>query len=115
MRLWVDNFLILRGDHSVQRLRGKARLHFRYLTLIECIVQGTLVPAGEDIEAFSVDEDVAWVLIVEKEVIVHLISFCVMKSLRKILGSFSDVMSAEGMQERVHVRNRDSHHSQYPW
>jgi len=37
--------------------------------------QGTLVPAGEDIEAFSVDEDVAWVLIVEKEVAVHPILF----------------------------------------
>ncbi|KAF8971127.1 Spo11/DNA topoisomerase VI subunit A [Flammula alnicola] len=30
-------------------------------------VEGTLVPAGEDIESFSVDEDVAWVLVVEKE------------------------------------------------
>jgi hypothetical protein len=46
-----------------------------HLTLTVCISQGTLVPAGEDIEAFSVDEDVAWVLIVEKEVIAHLIFF----------------------------------------
>ena len=97
----------------MQRLRGKARLDFRYLTLTKCISQGTLVPAGEDIEAFSVDEDVAWVLIVEKEVIAHLISFCVIKILKNLSGSFSDIMSAEGMQERVHAWNRDSHHSQY--
>lgn len=110
MRLWVDNFLTLRRDHNVQRLRGKARLPSRHLTLTECIFQGTLVPAGEDIEAFSVDEDVAWVLIVEKEVLVHLISFRVMNALKNILGSFSNIMSLEGMQERVHARNRDYHH-----
>ena len=36
------------------------------MSIFSC--QGTLVPAGEDIESFSVDNDVAWVLIVEKEV-----------------------------------------------
>ena len=34
--------------------------------MVSC--QGTLIPAGEDIETFSVDEHVAWILIVEKEV-----------------------------------------------
>ncbi|KAF9568218.1 DNA topoisomerase IV, alpha subunit [Agrocybe pediades] len=37
---------------------------------IECNdSEGTLIPAGEDIETFGVDEDVAWVLIVEKEAV----------------------------------------------
>jgi hypothetical protein len=30
--------------------------------------QGTLIPVGEDIESFGLDDDVSWVLIVEKEV-----------------------------------------------
>jgi hypothetical protein len=35
--------------------------------------EGTLIPAGEDIQSFSIDEEVAWVLIVEKEVILSYI------------------------------------------
>ncbi|KAF8876708.1 topoisomerase acting in meiosis [Gymnopilus junonius] len=39
----------------------------------ECIrgkdSEGTLIPAGEDIETFSIDESMAWVLIVEKEAV----------------------------------------------
>ena len=30
--------------------------------------KGTLIPVGEDIEKFEVDNDIAWVLVVEKEV-----------------------------------------------
>lgn len=30
--------------------------------------QGTLIPVGEDIARFEVDDDIAWVLVVEKEV-----------------------------------------------
>ncbi|KAF8198101.1 Spo11/DNA topoisomerase VI subunit A [Pholiota molesta] len=35
--------------------------------------EGTLIPAGEDIQSFSIDEEVAWVLVVEKEVILSYI------------------------------------------
>ncbi|KAF8800283.1 DNA topoisomerase IV, alpha subunit [Phlegmacium glaucopus] len=38
-------------------------------SLIGHDTEGTLIPAGEDIESFSVDEDVAWILIVEKEAV----------------------------------------------
>lgn len=30
--------------------------------------QGALIPVGEDIDTFRVDDDVAWVLVVEKDV-----------------------------------------------
>jgi len=30
--------------------------------------QASLIPVGEDIQTFSVDEDISWVLIVEKDV-----------------------------------------------
>jgi len=30
--------------------------------------EGALIPAGEDIATFAIDEDVSWVLVVEKEV-----------------------------------------------
>ena len=33
-----------------------------------CKRQGALIPVGEDISKFEVDDDIAWVLIVEKEV-----------------------------------------------
>lgn len=33
--------------------------------------EGTLIPAGEDIAHFDVDEQLAWVLVVEKEVRVY--------------------------------------------
>jgi meiotic recombination protein SPO11 len=32
------------------------------------MLQGTLIPVGEDIKAFTVEEDVEWILIVEKDV-----------------------------------------------
>ncbi|PPQ90548.1 hypothetical protein CVT25_015862 [Psilocybe cyanescens] len=31
--------------------------------------EGTLIPPGEDIETFGIDEDVAWILVVEKEAV----------------------------------------------
>ncbi|KAF9010696.1 Spo11/DNA topoisomerase VI subunit A [Cyathus striatus] len=39
----------------------------------ECIqtmnTEGTLIPVGEDVRSFSIDEDISWVLVVEKEAV----------------------------------------------
>ena len=60
--------------------------------MVSC--QGTLIPAGEDIETFSVDEDVAWILIVEKEVGLPFLNHDKAGKLR-ISGSFSDPLPFE--------------------
>ena len=62
--------------------------------MVSC--QGTLIPAGEDIETFSVDEDVAWILIVEKEVgLPSLNHDKAGNHLLRISGSFSDPLPFE--------------------
>ncbi|KJA20085.1 hypothetical protein HYPSUDRAFT_839020 [Hypholoma sublateritium FD-334 SS-4] len=46
--------------------------------------EGSLIPAGEDVEAFSVDDTVAWVLLVEKEAVFQTLcrlQICTNKSL----------------------------------
>ncbi|KAG6378050.1 hypothetical protein JVT61DRAFT_13730 [Boletus reticuloceps] len=46
---------------------------FRAFDDVQCCGEGTLIPAGEDIERFEVQSDVSWVLVVEKEVCYYLI------------------------------------------
>ncbi|EDR11599.1 topoisomerase acting in meiosis, partial [Laccaria bicolor S238N-H82] len=53
--------LISGAGLTIQLLSGEV------IQLID--TEGSIIPAGEDIESFSVDEDVAWVLIVEKEAV----------------------------------------------
>ncbi|KIM45445.1 hypothetical protein M413DRAFT_24646 [Hebeloma cylindrosporum] len=72
---------------------------------------GTLIPAGEDIEAFSVDEDVAWVLIVEKEAVFQ--TLCRLKICRSesmpgagILITVSIIRATCGLEMNVYFQGK---------
>lgn len=56
-----------RGDSTCQRFRGLYILF--YHTNVSCVsTKGSLIPVGEEISRFEVDDSLSWVLIVEKEV-----------------------------------------------
>lgn len=70
MRLWPLNHLVIWRCHTLQRHRSRSFLYHVHDQFYEhdCRSQGSLIPAGEDVEAFNVNDTVAWVLLVEKEV-----------------------------------------------
>lgn len=75
------------GSCLVIRLIGGASLHLNDH-------QGTLIPAGEDIGQFEFESRVAWVLIVEKEVISIYLKLPALKH-HSFEGNFSDTLPIE--------------------
>ncbi|KAF5351700.1 hypothetical protein D9756_007749 [Leucocoprinus leucothites] len=59
--------------------------------------QGTLIPVGEDIESFGLEEDVCWVLVVEKEVR-DLPSIPFIDALRTGIGGLPNALSLENVK-----------------
>ncbi|KAF9482249.1 DNA topoisomerase IV, alpha subunit, partial [Pholiota conissans] len=56
--------------------------------MIQCKdAEGTLIPAGEDVESFSIDDDVAWVLVIEKEAVFQTLCRLQMCKNRSLPGS----------------------------
>ena len=53
--------------HQSQRYWSKIGKVLASFSHLDC--QGTLIPVIEDVKAYSVSENVCWVLVVEKEVI----------------------------------------------
>ena len=117
MRLWPLNHLVIWRCHTLQRHRSKFTLYHAHDQFYEhdCRFQGSLIPAGEDVEAFNVNDTVAWVLLVEKEVFWH--KTPATKNMHAhhdilISGSFPNTLSPPDLYKPLYIRSRNHDNSE---
>ena len=74
--------------------------------------EGTLIPAGEDITHFDVDDELTWVLVVEKEVCALTV---LLRGVPKVfIGCLSNPLPPERRRPPFFTRARTYYHRVYP-